>query len=667
MYTGRCIETDMDELFVLQVRLFIVRRADFLLGDKSLYWITGKAGAGKSTLMKYIYSEPRTLQMLQTWAAEKPLVWAKFFFWNSGTVTQMSQEGLLRTILYDVLVQRRDLVPMAFPQRMETLILLNSHSEKKVPWKCSELLRAFRLTIREVSKTMKLALFIDGLDELNGNHSELITLIQSIQKSSGIKICITSRPWTVFEDAFKHEPNLTLEELTFFDIKNYASFSLSNNPGFRSLQMINPNSAEDLILKVTTKASGVFLWVYLVVRSLLEGLSEGEKLSELHGRLNSLPADLEKLFWRILHQLDDVHLRRGMRLFSIVADAIQPLTVLELSYADDDSQAYPFDVPVGPLTDTQRAAKAEMMRRRLNVCTKGLLEATPSTALKSPNDDIEEFTQKRYKVPLTNSLVGYLHRTVRDFMVLRDTRRSVAKELMHPFNANFHLCSIYIVLLKTTMREKHHVISSGPGKWFWDQVTYGIEYAVRADPSATGLQFRLLEEIDHAAGSHFRNEGHDKAIASGNTIQNIKWHWAEKHPNFRYCTSFLQFAVQCQLVDYVETKLIKDPEIFNKCQDPYPLLYYALTRYEVFWGGIDRPTCSHACPSVKLIRILLKHGADPNSKVGGKKMLQIARENSRSDGGNEWEEIMRLFNCRTTESTKKSKKRSRLLDLFRNK
>ena len=60
----------------------------------NLYWIAGKPGSGKSTLMKFIYDNPLTEAHLQKWADGFPLVTAGFFSWNSGTVMQMSRLGL---------------------------------------------------------------------------------------------------------------------------------------------------------------------------------------------------------------------------------------------------------------------------------------------------------------------------------------------------------------------------------------------------------------------------------------------------------------------------------------------------------------------------------------------------------------------------------------------
>lgn len=57
----------------------------WLRHDGGLYWINGKAGSGKSTLMKYIYNDPRMRKISNSWAAASNLCVAGFFFWKSGT------------------------------------------------------------------------------------------------------------------------------------------------------------------------------------------------------------------------------------------------------------------------------------------------------------------------------------------------------------------------------------------------------------------------------------------------------------------------------------------------------------------------------------------------------------------------------------------------------
>ncbi|TKA83739.1 hypothetical protein B0A55_00086 [Friedmanniomyces simplex] len=67
-----------------------------------IFWINGKAGSGNSTLMKFLADHEQTMDMLRGWASPKALVMASFYFSNSGTMMQKSQEGLLQSLLLQV-------------------------------------------------------------------------------------------------------------------------------------------------------------------------------------------------------------------------------------------------------------------------------------------------------------------------------------------------------------------------------------------------------------------------------------------------------------------------------------------------------------------------------------------------------------------------------------
>ena len=54
--------------------------SEWLQAGESLYWVTGKAGSGKSTLMKHLFHHQRTREALLHWAGETPLTVAGFFF-----------------------------------------------------------------------------------------------------------------------------------------------------------------------------------------------------------------------------------------------------------------------------------------------------------------------------------------------------------------------------------------------------------------------------------------------------------------------------------------------------------------------------------------------------------------------------------------------------------
>ncbi|KAI5365697.1 hypothetical protein J4E82_011269 [Alternaria postmessia] len=79
------------------------------------YFINGKAGSGKSTLMKYIISNQQTRVRLQEWAGQNKLLSPYFFFWNVGSQLQKSHTGMLRSLLHSILTHYHDLIPAVFP------------------------------------------------------------------------------------------------------------------------------------------------------------------------------------------------------------------------------------------------------------------------------------------------------------------------------------------------------------------------------------------------------------------------------------------------------------------------------------------------------------------------------------------------------------------------
>lgn len=154
----------------------------------------------------------------------------------------------------------------------------------------------------------KFCLFIDGLDEYDGEHIDLIRIIQNISTSSSIKVCASSRPWNVFVEAFGSnlEQKLLLQDLTKEDIALYIKDKLREDRRFLKL-MEEDNRYLELIEDIVAKAEGVFLWVFLVVRSLSRGLTDDNDIRTLQIRVLHLPADLDEYFRRMLDTIEDVY------------------------------------------------------------------------------------------------------------------------------------------------------------------------------------------------------------------------------------------------------------------------------------------------------------------------------------------------------------------------
>ncbi|KAE9377555.1 hypothetical protein N431DRAFT_461156 [Stipitochalara longipes BDJ] len=160
------------------------------------------------------------------------------------------------------------------------------------------------LTAEETSS--RFCFFIDGLDEFqvqdHRTHQDLIDTLKSLAISSNVKLCLSSRPWTQFQDAFGRDPGsvMKLEDLTRGDIRRYGSDKFHEHNRYQKLLETSP-SYTDLIEEVVQKAQGVFLWVFLVLRDLLEGITYNDSITTMRARLKNLPEDFKGLFHHILH------------------------------------------------------------------------------------------------------------------------------------------------------------------------------------------------------------------------------------------------------------------------------------------------------------------------------------------------------------------------------
>ena len=190
---------------------------NWLRSGNNIYCIFGKAGSGKSTLLRYIVEDVKTKTELEKWAGQARLVTASCFFSGSGESLQKSQQGLLRSLLYEILSHCSDIVPVVCSSRYHTF------GSNAGIWSVRELLEAFK-QLKKRTLTLKFYFFIDDLNEFKGSHKEIVSVVQELAESTNIKIGLSSRPLFVFLKAFdKYHKALWLVELTKPDVKHYVN------------------------------------------------------------------------------------------------------------------------------------------------------------------------------------------------------------------------------------------------------------------------------------------------------------------------------------------------------------------------------------------------------------------------------------------------------------
>lgn len=287
----------------------------WLTKGRGIYWITGKPGSGKSTLMRMLHQNKSTIGLLRTWCKGSPLITASFFFWNSGSKIQMSQVGLLRSMLLQIIEQR--LQQGDCDNFADQLVAFATTLPSLHNLHFKDLLQLLRFVIEDCGSPGKYFLILDGLDEFDGEPSKLISLVHTLGMYDHVKVCVFSRPYIPFEDGFRQQPSLILQHLSHNDILHYVDTSLKKERSFRELHWADPVNAAELIRSITYKACGVFLWVVLVVDSLVKGLADGDRVKDLEERLEEIPEELEEVFSKLLHGLKGRYFKDAARLFQI--------------------------------------------------------------------------------------------------------------------------------------------------------------------------------------------------------------------------------------------------------------------------------------------------------------------------------------------------------------
>ena len=421
---------------------------DWLAHGNDVFWIKGKAGSGKSTLMKFLSHHRETMKALESWSGQQKLVVASFYFWAAGTELQKSQEGVLQSLLYEILSQCPESIPLAVPQRWERCLRNQSLSSD---WTRNELATALKNLTLGQTLPCRFCCFIDGLDEYYGDHRELINLIQIFTGSEDIKFCLSSRPWNVFELAFGNGtcPQLRLEDLTKEDIRRYVRDKLEDDDAFRKFREGEAEACDRLVNEVVQRAHGVFLWVFLVVRSLTSGLANADRVVDLQRRLDSLPDDLEEYFKHMLDTIDRTYLQQTAQTFQVALEASVPLNLMTYCMLDEleTSPDYALNLECQVMSEMNIRARHHDMKLRINARCKDLLEVTRVDNNNTPgyHPDVE---LTRLPESFLDHQVDFLHRTVRDFFHTRYMYEWVGANVSKEFNCNLSLCAAFVAQIK---------------------------------------------------------------------------------------------------------------------------------------------------------------------------------------------------------------------------
>ncbi|KAL5314388.1 hypothetical protein ACEPPN_018814 [Leptodophora sp. 'Broadleaf-Isolate-01'] len=637
---------------------------EWLRNGSGIYWINGKAGSGKSTLMRYICQDPRTLDFLSSWGGQpgKPTI-VGFFFCNIGTPEQSSQLGLLRSLLHEILSRKPECIPSVFPERwevfeeMETLDPESSEfrdlitEEKEFRETMPKLMLAFQKLLRQ--EIGPVCLFIDGLDEYNGDPDDTINLFKTIV-SPKVKICLSSRPWLPFQDAFKGCQQMKLEDLTRPDIQAYVDDTLSQNSRMKAMYLSEPVQLPKLVQEIVNKAAGVFLWVNLVVASLLRGASNHDHISDLQRRVLEIPSELESLFTYMIRLIEPVYLEQGLQIFRIMLRSqevsalldeeedylqVEGLCAIDLSFALEMDTTRILQTPVTALNDEdvfRRAGPGGDVECRLKVRCAGLLEI-PTPCLE------DTLPGSRMSRRIGNTKVRWLHRTVKDFLETEGAQELLLKSSRKSdFSPSLPLLRASIMRLKTWLANTpaEDGIHPLPGL-----VARAMILAHQVECELDRAEVELLDELDATVRYHWQPDAGDELSPTSTG------HWADdmlyRHLRMpgEWNDNFLTLAIQYDLPLYLSQK-IRKMKVDLSAKPGRPYLDYIVWSDQVSTGASKSISAKSLGMKRDVLALLLHQKCDPNQLFDGKtpwQKVQYKVCNHIVELGSVWIEVMRLF------------------------
>lgn len=542
-------------------------RANFpgwLESGEGVFWVTGHPGSGKSTLLKFVDSNPTTIAKLQQWTRGHRLVKASHFFWVNGSPLQKSQEGLLRSLCFDILRQCPEILPQLCEDRWTNRDTLTGMEDWGLPELQQMLVRLQTMELKVKEERVRFCFLIDGLDEYSGDHDELLEDLRQLATSPHIKVAASSRPGNMFEDAFGQDPTkmLTMQDLTSEDIAAYARDTLEADKRFMELTKAN-GQADDLIEEVIDRADGVFLWVHLVIVQLQKLIAQGDGVDEIRDKLGKFPSHLDDYFRHMLDTMDVFYQKKTAQIFRLCIRTHAPLALIGFALLDDED----------PLASKIRTG-SDLTKDEIDVLHKRLKQ---QVEMHGP-DLLEVVDSGRYPH------VQFTHRTVRDFLTHNSMDTMFAERAGEEFKPLETLCRMsiltikYIKLLTESSHERELYLSL-----IDDVLDYAYDMEI-AENKGAFVELNLLEEL---------LEKHEEVTSTLDT---------------NHTSPILPLAVRNNLRLFVKQRAEHGPGTLQPvCKYPdRPLLSFALP---VFRLKDQKPPSFNP----EMVRILLRNGSDPNA------------------------------------------------------
>ena len=410
----------------------------------------------------------------------------------------------------------------------------------------------------------------------------------------------------------------------------------------------------------------MFLWVRLVAEEILHGLMSGLSFEDLESALDQLPDGLQGFYKRMLEKIDPRDRSRGFVMLEIVLRSRNPLSLRELGMLTK----FGLDSPgwcqgKAPRHRAAQEFKGDALQdrkglvRQIKSSTGGLLEIRPKTArhhdLRLSPDSMPSGNSSAYSALGTdfsstgNAMLDHLGITERDPTLLGDNEPSHQMQeeslgddvdwdsqvhLVHQSVKDYLVLDDSLKLLIPINREGPGASTTPNGHCFFLWFCRDYLEAIGKTDQALSLDWDVTAEVLYHAPQSERTVG-ALCFADLDTIDDelSSPKWYNSRAWVAYTSgppqTFPAYAILVNMPLYLSHVLDASRDA-GESLSPRPLLHIATS-------DKDTPL------NVRIVRLLLEQGEDPNAIYSGETPLQSSWGYADSQTGEHYETVTLLI------------------------
>ncbi|KAK4076423.1 hypothetical protein Trihar35433_2983 [Trichoderma harzianum] len=348
-------------------------------------WISGRSGCGKSVMSWFILKEKNK------WITSKEETKGKTIVAGSFCDRHPSRQKpiwILRTLLYEILKQNRDLIDTKDPEFWQESgnkgqLILNLDLFESI-----DSLAKLLGQITDHENISEVYLVVDGQYQQQEDAMELEYLVNRVSSYCGKK----ATPRWIFSTR-PNGLNRLMQNAQVIDLfeRNRQDILVVAQARMKHLQRLNSAITESFISEVveiiTKRAEGMFLWLSLALKSL--GNSTIWDINEIKEKLQSIPYNVQDIYGTIYEHLDKR--MKTLLLWVHVAGRSLKLSEVLVMWALQDGEKSIEAIE-------RKSLSPDAVRKSFESNLKALLVLHDDSTIHFAHPSVNDFTQQLFNV-----------------------------------------------------------------------------------------------------------------------------------------------------------------------------------------------------------------------------------------------------------------------------